>query len=638
MLVRSENDLADAISRGAPPFERLQSPTFRSLYGAQKQGEAIAKQWIDNIFGSYRQDEHSLMRACGLDNSHLAKAFGAARLDQNAVLPEWAANVVMLLRMLPDSLPNYRSDAEPTILLAEGLLGPASAFLNWDGLCESYSFLTPGVLCSLTAHLATRILIASWSIFELENAQQERPVWDFGSRAWRERVCLFPGLTYVLGTAIRQWKQTGLEIIFRVEEDFAVLSQLNGSLSSNPKLASIECDRGDRHNDGRSVAVLVFDNDQRIVYKPKGLRCSRDFLNFTRALPSGRHGATFLSRRLISRGDYAWEEYIIQKRPSSPHETELLFGNFGKYLRLLQLVEGRDFWIDNLLITGNQPVFIDLECILQPRLRVPLRHGSHGVDEETYEESVLPTSAVSSAINVPGVGLQEFGALSPPGARLLPLGHFVGYENRSNDDFELKDEQIYWSPPVLWPIEGGEYVDPANYLNALERGYREMQGELCERLRHYSQNDKQIEDLANAPVRAIMRSTWEYLVLLRASLEPTALLDGNARELVLANAGRRCPTWFDIDRMDARLTVVLSEVAALRQLDIPQFTSIPTSSSLFLPGGSEVEDVFRDCAASRLRARVECISAFPTETHFSILRSAVASMSRGAHTASKDIP
>jgi lantibiotic modifying enzyme len=567
----------------------------------------------------------------GLDYSGLVQAFGPARIEPDESPPEWVECLIQTVRALPEDPPSSFAGEDPTMAATRVLFDAAVQLLDWDALRVQYPFFDPLILVSLTRQLATRILLACGSTLELENTTtQTDPTWDFSRGAWMQRLCGFTGLNFVIGTAIRQWKQNAVEILTRAGQDFPVLQMTLFKGRPPGSLVAVEGDLGDRHNDGRSVTVLTFASGRRVVYKPKDLRCALQFLDLLAFLNAATRSVTLPTRQIICRGSYAWEEYVEEREARTEAEAASFFRRFGMLLRVLQLVEGRDFWIDNLRICGDLPVFIDLECILHPRLRTSGVHSSiMGLEPELYEESVLPTAAVTHPIDIPGYGKQDFGGLSSPGPRLLPLGAWSGYRDRRNGNIWLKGGRLYWEPQLAWPQSRGKPADPVDYLDDLEGGYRETQRLLCRCAPGLLSPASPLTGIGDVPVRVLLRSTWEYLVLLRASLEPMALLDGNARELALANVLATAPRWTSDDDAKRRLAIGHSELNAIRILDIPEFYSLPSSTSVIDTSHSVVPDVFEGCARDRLRMRLTEVGAFDIQAHVRILRTAVNSITRG---------
>jgi lantibiotic modifying enzyme len=605
----------------------LQNPAF--CVEGDPAGAETARRWIDAICNRSPRLEAALFEVMGLDYSNLVYAFGNARLAGNERLPAWAECLVNTIHALPQRPPASSPDEDSTEVAVRAFIGAALQLLDWESLTVRFPFLDSQVLVCLARQLATRILLACGATLELENTARSVPVWDFSRSAWLERLCGFAGLNFVLGTAIRQWKQNALEILSRIGQDLPLLKQTLLKGAATGSLVAIEGDLGDRHNDGRSVAVLTFASGQRVVYKPKDSRCGKQLLDLFAHLNSATPSVTLPTQRILCRGGYSWEEYVEQREAKTEAEAARFFRRFGMILRLLQLVEGRDFWIDNLRVNGDLPIFIDFECILHPRLDgVGFQVRTMDLEPDLYEESVLPTAAVTQPIVVPGFGKQDFGSLSSCGPRLLPLGMWSGYRDRRNGNIWLKSGRLYWAPEVAWPQPGGRPANSADYLNDLEEGYREMQGLLCNCAPTALGASSPLAGIGEVPVRVLMRSTWEYLVLLRASLEPSALLDGNARELALANVLSTAHDWGNRDNAKFRFTIAQSELNAIRVLDIPEFYNLPSCSSVTDTSDLKVPDVFLGSAHDRLKRRLAVIKSFDVETHLRILRVAVGSINR----------
>jgi lantibiotic modifying enzyme len=482
------------------------------------------------------------------------------------------------------------------------------------------------------------MLLTCGTILELENMTRTEPVWDFSRDAWLERLHGFPGLSFVLGTAIRQWRQNALELLVRLRHDLPLIEEeLFGGAKTGP-LVAIDPDLGDRHNDGRSVAVLLFASGRRAVYKPKNQSGALCFTSLVELLNRAGPSLQLPAQRILDRGDYSWEEFVEQREATTEPEASRFFQRFGMVLRLLQLVEGRDFWIDNLRVAGDVPVFVDLECIMQPRIDGDgFQVSLPDLDPQLYEESVLPTGAVTQPINVSGIGRQDFGALAPPGPRALPLGMWSGYHDRDNGNIWLRGGRLFWEPDAAWPRLQDKPANPEDHLDELETGYREMQALLCGSAEEIASPQGPLRGIEEAPVRVLMRSTWEYLVLLRASLEPSSLLSGNARELVLANVPASTHKWGDAAAVSRRARIARCELDALRVLDVPLFHGLAREEALRAPGGEMIEGLFAGRALDRLRGRLESVASFELLAHLEILKLAVCSMSehtRGIEDAS----
>jgi hypothetical protein len=614
-----DGDWAKAIAVGAPPFLRYRDPTFVTSRtpGGVKAGHA----WRALVAEHEPGLDDAALDVVGFDHDCLGQAFGDARLDVEAPLPHWVRSLVAAVDNFSVE-PRRHGPAEDSIDVASNCFRDAAeALLHWPELVQRHDFLDERALTAFTRHLATRIVMSCAALLELETMHTNEVHWDFTRSAWHQRLVGFPGLNYAMGTAIRQWRQNAYELIDRLQHDLPEIRARLLADASVGAVRQIEFDLGDRHHDGRSVAVVTFDSGASVVYKPKDLRCARSFLDVVDAMNNEFGGQLVSTFRILPHKGYTWEEYVAQGAVSGRDATARFFERYGALLRLLQLVEGRDFWVDNLRVSGGLPVFVDLECIFQPRIEgLGFRVRSPDFEGDLFDESVLPTAAVTQAMDVEGFGRQDFGGLAGDGLRALPLGLWSGYRDRDNGNILLRNGRLFWAPDLMWPHVDGQPAAAQDFLAELDGGYRQAQSILIRCIDRLGAADGLLRDLASLNVRALLRSTWEYLLLLRVSLNPTALLSGVARENVLAQVLATAPAWGDKERVKERLRVAWSEVDSLRRLDVPEFLSNPTTTVVSDVDGRPLADIFSGTARDRLTERMTSVDAFETDSHAEILR------------------
>jgi Domain of unknown function (DUF4135) len=619
MYREPDSDWARAIATGAPPFLRYADPAFATA--STPAGVEAGHLWRSRVAEHEPGLDAAALATVGLDLDCLGQAFGDARLEDHAPLPDWARILVTAVDLFPREQQRH-DPAEDSIQAATDCFREAAAvLLRWHELVDRYHFLGERALSSFTRHLATRVVMSCAAVLELETMQTDEVTWDFTRPAWRQRLLGFPGLNYVMGTAIRQWHQNALELIDRLGRDFpAIRSGLLGGQSVGDA-ANIDFDLGDRHHDGRSVSIITFDSGASVVYKPKDLRCADRFWAGVATINEECGDRLANTFRILPRDGYCWEEYVAQGAITGRADTACFFERYGALLRLLQLVEGRDFWVDNLRVSGGFPVFVDLECIFQPRIDgLGFQVHSPDVDGDLFDESVLPTAAVTQAMDVEGFGRQDFGGLAGNGPRALPLGLWSGYRDRDNGNILLRNGRLFWVPDVLWPETEGQPASAHDFLEDLDRGYRVAQAAIGRSAGRLRAADGPFGDLAGLNVRALLRSTWEYLPMLRVSLNPTSLLSGVDRENSLARVFATAPAWGDRSRVTERLRVAWSEVDSLRRLDVPEFLSNPASSTVFDIEGNPLGDLFSGTAQERLGDRLAGVDDFETDSHAQILR------------------
>ncbi|GAA4843928.1 type 2 lanthipeptide synthetase LanM [Kitasatospora terrestris] len=588
---------------------------------------AAVETWLSRAAGE--------QRAAGVLLDHLAETgrplgegLRRVRLADPARLPAWAHALAVFLRAQPtDRAPGPGALVEGFVRAAAALLPSAAGGILGVPVTEE---ARADLAKTLTGRLTEACNLSFCHEFQLSTGRPRATGWDAeggldsSQDGWLARLERLPGLAFLVGTVCLQWQHVYTEMFARLAADRHLLVGRMWQGTDPGALHSVRGDAGDRHAGGRSVALLRFADGQGVVYKPKDMRHATAFLALAARLNkelsldlplrtvlvrSDRgddgHGASLDTG---CESDYGWEELV----PSRPCADRSGFARFytrlGMTIRLVQLLEGRDLWADNLLADGEHPVLIDLECLLYPRVQAPpvLSAAQHGLLDE-LETTVVRTAMAFQAWTPAGrTDALDIGCLSrvgglevAPGVPALPL-------------------------PPYRPVADGEPADPWEYTEQVVEGYREMHRTLYRLREELADPEGPLSGFRGVWVRYIWRHTWDGYKILRASTSPLALDDGATRETVIAGAlrGAVVARAGDPDRGDL-LEVVLSELDSFRIFDIPFFRSLTTSSSVFTADGREIPGHFQSTGWKRLQQRVAELEGFDLEAHVGVLSGCV---------------
>lgn len=618
-------DRADAAARGdsGAALFVAEPPEDRAAAGAP------VRTWLQRA----AEDPHSagvLLDHLAATGRPLGTGLRKVSLRDPARLPDWAQALAAFLRAQPAAC-----DATTTAAgaLAASFRRAAEALLPAAAGSVLGVPVAPAALDEIAGSLAARLTEACHLSFcqELQAATGRAGAddWnghsglDASAQGWLARLERLPGLAYLLGVVCRNWQRVTLEMFARLAADRDVLRERLWDGADPGPLTRVRGDAGDRHAGGHSVALLHFEGGQAVVYKPKDMRHGTAYMELvsrfnqyaaahpeaglldlpTRTvLPRSDHDDDGLGGTLTARceTEYGWEELV----PADPCADRDGFARFyrrlGMTIRLMQLLEGRDLWADNLLACGEHPVVTDLECLLYPRVQTPpaLPAGQGGlldVLEATVVRTAMAAQPWVAAKDQPAYDIGCLTRAGDPDARVLPL-------------------------PPYRPVHGTETADPWQYTAEVVDGYRAAHRAL------YAMRDELAD--ANGPlagfrgvwVRYIWRHTWAGYKIIKASTSPLALTDGATRETVIAGTlkGAVAARAGDPERDDL-LEVVLSEVDAFRELDIPFFRSLTTSSSVFTADGQEIPGHFQGTGWRRLMTRVAELDGFDLDWHTAVL-------------------
>jgi hypothetical protein len=601
-LADADNRLLAIIAAAAPFDERESGAYFTPVRtGGRRKLAERSQRWLRSAVG----DDDISLRALLLHRQHTGRDLGAGLVDvavrDPGQLPGWAYALVDFLLAQPPTA----AEDPATELVGGVFVAFQRAAVRLTGARASVLrgvALTPEAADDVCGQLVQRLVTVCHAAlgFELQILDGAAAPGDWFGRAgidvsrtgWLGRLQSLPGLAYLIGVTCLHYKRAVVEAFDRLHADLPMLRRELWAWADPGPLSAYSGDSGDLHDCGRTVTLLTFAGGQRVVYKPKDLRSVAGFMDVLTFLNTHGLSLDLSTRRILLRDGYGWEEFVVW-RPCEPgEEPSRFYRRLGMLARLAQLLECRDLWVDNLIAVGERPMFIDLENVLQGRMRKPALLGerSEALWHEV-EESVAKTAIVSyPRVGVPGLRAQDIGCCAPLQEQLA----------RNSEGFPDG-----WEPPPYRPVVDGRLADPADHAQDVRQGYREMHECLARNAQGLAEEHGPLHLLAGARVRYIWRSTWDYLSVLRIATSPLALTDGVAREIVLARLfrGAREVLRVDPDRTDC-LELIEREVEALRRLDVPLFQSETTGTAVLTPDGARVENHFTGTAWERMRRRL----------------------------------
>lgn len=617
-----------AVLAAAAPFpERVSGEHFVALRdrGRRQISERSAR-WLHAAVG----DDETATRALFLHRQRSGRDLGAG-LVEVAVrdlgdLPGWADALIEFLLAQP-----VMAADDP----AAGMVG--APFVSFSRAAERLAGWQDGQLrgvavsgeahqdviaqftgrlsqaCSAAFSFETRIFAPSAD----ENAWLYSTQLDVTRGGWLDRLESLPGLAYVVGVICLQWRQATHELFDRLYADLPLLRRTLWGWDDPGSLDGFSGDSGDLHDHGRVVTLLTFSGGQRLVYKPKDLRSAAGFMDVLEYLTNHGLELGLPTRKIITRDEYGWEEFVVAAPTPDADGAGRYYVRLGMLVRLAEFLECRDFWADNLLAIGDGPAFIDLENVLQARIRKPVMLGQR---VRALWSKVEDTSVKTACVTYP--------RLIGPGIQAQDIGCLAALQEQVAEQPE--SFPLGWEVPPYRPTCGGQLADPRDHAEDVVTGYRQMHQCLVENQSQLANPRGPLELLRGATVRYIWRNTFDSMEVLRASVSPLALVDGVAREVVLAQVMRSSREMLaeDSARADV-LEIVEEEIDAFRRMDVPLFQSRTDSDAVFTPDGTRIDAHFDGTAWDRLQQRIADLPDFPLDEHLAILRSCLDIARRG---------
>jgi type 2 lantibiotic biosynthesis protein LanM len=378
-----------------------------------------------------------------------------------------------------------------------------------------------------------------------------------------------PVLLRLIASITRQWIETSSEFVVRLDADLATIGRDIIPLSA-AGIVAIEGDRSDRHHNGRSVLIASFEDQSRVVYKPKDLRLDVAWhalverLNRTTGAP-----IDLKAPRAIARDGYGWAEFIEHTGCTDGEGCRRFFRRAGAWLALFHCFAATDMHQENIIAAGEHPVPIDLEMILQGTA------AKNTVQDPEAEATIAAREILSSSVMM--VGLLPLYARSPKNTVFSMGGLTAGWEDPSK--LAWHDINSDAMRPVIskaaaksnsnLPHVEGRYAKFGDYIEDFIAGFEDY-AKFLSRVGQGAARGILFDGFDGLPVRKVIRPTRFYHMLLQRLKNHRTMDDGviwSAQADFLA----RMANWDSDD--DPLWSMQRSERAALLALNVPHFVN-----------------------------------------------------------------
>ncbi|MEQ1855394.1 MAG: type 2 lanthipeptide synthetase LanM family protein [Longimicrobiales bacterium] len=432
----------------------------------------------------------------------------------------------------------------------------------------------------------------------------------------------YPVLGRLVAQAVCFWVDSTAELVLRLQEDLAELTRRFATGGPLGQVVVLDATLSDRHEQGRGVVILRFENGLQLVYKPRHLAMH---VGFNAVLEyCNRSGSLRPLRQLevLPRQGYGYVEFAQNRACASQEEAAAYYERAGMLLCLLYVLRGSDCHHENLVADGDQPVLIDVETILQPRDGTgPLPDADQGVIpiEERFLDSVLRSGMLPRwqfSKDGRAYDLSALGSVTPQ-----PVPHAVErWVDVNTDAMRAQADAVEYPVERNIPRLGGEVMTPTRFRRELRGGFLAMYDFFVNHRGELLDAAGPLEALRSVPTRFVFRDSQVYGTTQFASYAPEDLRDGIAFSLAVEPLARV----FVGGRAPAHAWPLLErEIESMERQDIPLFWVASDSTALGPAGGPVVEGFFTRSGFEEVREQIRALSAADRELQAAILDGAL---------------
>lgn len=176
----------------------------------------------------------------------------------------------------------------------------------------------------------------------------------------------YPVLLEATAKRLQMVYENTLEFITRLAIDIPSIEEAIYGGEMLGMMADFEGGKGDSHRGGKSVVTVSFDNGKKLIYKPRSLAVDIGFNRIVEWCNEKLPICPLRSVKSLDRGTHGWCEYIVQSDMESESQISEFFYRQGKFIALFYVLHATDLHCENMIASGADPIYIDLETLFHP--------------------------------------------------------------------------------------------------------------------------------------------------------------------------------------------------------------------------------------------------------------------------------
>ncbi|MDO4478713.1 MAG: DUF4135 domain-containing protein [Lachnospiraceae bacterium] len=308
-----------------------------------------------------------------------------------------------------------------------------------------------------------------------------------------------------------------------------------------PRIARVTAFGSDRHNGGRSVHMIIFENGRRVVYKPHHAAIDRAFRKWMAFMAEKADERPFVLPEAVDTKRGSFVTFVQDKPLERQEDAAEYFRRMGFLMGVVYTLNGNDLHAENIMAVGKEPVIIDLETMIAPKGCLVDRLGNGKSRYSVMNMTLLPTT-----MGLPGLRIVPYAGLCdrPAGCANLPM-----WEDSS--------------------ISGRDY--PEEICRGFGLALRTL-------IRHRDEAGRYLAEIfEGCVVRMVLRPTYFYVRLLKGLATPGVLENVERYQALIK---RKCFYENPLLSQAECERLMGEEAIALDQLDVPFFEDIITEPML----------------------------------------------------------
>lgn len=440
-----------------------------------------------------------------------------------------------------------------------------------------------------------------------------------------ELLDTYPVLGRLLSQSLEQWVRASSNLCCNFLDDFFQLREFFGWRIEQPEqaLAHVRTDLSDRHHGGQTVTECTLRTSERVLYKPRTVQPEISFFRFVDWLNGCGLSLDLKVIRGVDCGSHGWVEFVPCKECSSNAEVKRFYVRCGMVLAILHALAITDVHSENLIASGEWPVVVDLETLLNASAfesqtdETGTGESGLSLTPSVLNSGFLPrwqTSSDGHFFDMSALGGDD---IQNPGIQL------PGWERTNTDQMAFVTTKKVATRMSHRVQLDGRWPSALEHLPSILEGFREVYSCLLIHQRALLLDNRLMDAFDQLELRVLVRNSATYAELHFHLLHPDLLRDGIDRSLELEWLAR--PLSATVIPQKGRIQLYEIERAAMENLDIPHFSTSVWRTLEHSPEDTDLSILGVERDSQALRVRLASLSQDDCIKQLNIIEDAVRS-------------
>jgi type 2 lantibiotic biosynthesis protein LanM len=431
----------------------------------------------------------------------------------------------------------------------------------------------------------------------------------------------YPVVERLVKVAVEFWTENILKLLRDLKTDLQELESTFNEGAALGKIRKIESGLSEEHNGGKTVSCIHFENNLKLVYKPRNLESDKAFYDFSRWVNRTSGLLPIEPLTILAKKDHGWTEFIEYTPCDCLQDVRDYYKRCGMMICLIWVLEGADFHARNIIAKKSSPMLIDIETLPHSRKeqfeRMIRTSFDHAMEKSDIMHSVIRTGLLPSMHVIVG-GKRLVTAGFHDCARQKNAYPLRCWKNINADSMEYASMDSELERGKNLPTFRGRIMYPEGFIDEITMGFQEVYGFFLRNRTLLLSSSSPLNRFKDLKTKFAYGSGGFYSQILQRSFNPKYMKDEEIRD-----------GFFDViqkfflennEALKKYRAIAFSEKSALNMTDIPFFRTNSSSRHLFLGDGTILRNFFQKTGYETIIAKIDRLSATDMADQVHIIR------------------